>query len=122
VRNSLPSLYSGSVKGLMYLDKDKQRESDRERAKAYRLRKKGVTESVTPEEIVTPEVSNTVTPASHPPEFVKGMGEWVRKRGKVVIPGAIKTVADVPKLTPRSIGMGVDSKGEMISRFLKGVK
>lgn len=107
----------------MYTDKSKQRESDRERAKAYRLRKKGVTESVTPVEIVTPEVKPIVTPASHPsPEFVKGMGNWAKKRGKipVVIPGAMKTVADVPKLTPRSIGMGGDSKAEMMKRFLGG--
>lgn len=102
----------------MYKDIDKQKESDRERARQYRLRKKGVTERVTPashpEEIVTPE-------SSHPsPEFVKGMANWVKKRGKVpvVIPGAIKTVADVPKLTPRSIGMGIDTRLEMQRRFV----
>jgi hypothetical protein len=95
----------------MYKDLDKRSECAREKQRLYRLRKKGVTPDalppVTPDEIVTPE-------------FVKGMSNWAKKRGKVtvVIPGAIKTVSDVPKLPPRSIGMGIDTRLEMQRKFV----
>jgi hypothetical protein len=86
----------------MYADKDKQRESDRERAKAYRLRKKGVTRTVTPDDIIrTP-----IRPASHravTPEFVQGMGNWAKLRGKanaVPLPPRY-AVDDKPKASNR---------------------
>lgn len=43
----------------MYKDKAKQRESDRERAKAYRMRKRGVTPS-------HPDITPVVTPSRLP--------------------------------------------------------
>jgi hypothetical protein len=100
----------------MYRDLDKKRTADRERQN--RRRGKVVT-PVTPLVDVTPQVTHLVTP-SVTPKFVQGMGAWVKKRGKVTIPGAMKTVADVPKLTPRSIGIGGDSKSEMMKRFIQG--
>ena len=111
---SLPPLYLGNTKGIMYADLDKKRSADRERQRRHRS--KGVT-PVTPLESVTPFVTPSVTP-----EFVSGMSNWVKKRGKVpvVIPGAIRTVLDVPKLTPRSIGIVTDRKAEMMRKFLEG--
>jgi hypothetical protein len=96
----------------MYKDLDKKRAADRERQN--RRRGKVVT-PVTPFEDVTPSVTPCVTP-----EFVKGMANWAKKRGKVpvVIPGAIKRAEDVPKLTPRSIGMGIDTRLEMQRWFV----
>jgi hypothetical protein len=64
----------------MYADKERQRETDRDRQRRYRALRKGVT----PSAVVTPSVT---------PEFVKGMGYWVKLRGRLMtIPEATETI------------------------------
>lgn len=77
----------------MYSDADKRREASRERMRKYRSLKKGVT--VTPDDVtpnVTPKDVTPVTP-SVTPEFVEGMGNWVKLRGGVKVPAKI----EIPK-------------------------
>lgn len=84
----------------MYKDLDKKKVAERERQRRYRASK-----SVTP--IVTP--TESVTPSPFPPV--------------IPVTPVMKTKGDaevVVRSLPRSIGLGGDSKSDMMRKFLGG--
>lgn len=94
----------------MYKDADKRKVSDRERQRRYRANK-GVTKSVTPTD-VTPSVT---------PEFVSGMGEWVKLRG-VSIKDHCETPVKLAMSPPAVPGDEAwrREKNNFTAKFLKG--
>jgi len=118
----------------MYKDPEKQKELNRRKQKAYRLRKKGVTQGVTervtkgvtlPEEGVTgvTQLSN----AHVTPEFIEGMKKWTSLRGKAMRQTAL--VAPTEKLDAKKAVLTKTEppawraqKNAQMERFLKGNK
>jgi hypothetical protein len=62
---------------MAYKDAEKRKEREKVRSKNYRNRRKGVTKGVTE----TVGMTEGITP-----EFISGMANWVRLRGKLTVP------------------------------------
>lgn len=111
-----------------YSDPEKQKEANKRKQKAYRLRKKGVTLGVTesPEKHkngvtgVTQGVTQNVTP-----EFMQGMLNWASLRGNAMGKTAsvktpeVKLMKAVSKITSPKAPWE-EQKHSQIERFLKG--